>query len=62
MSIERCHRPALADGSASGHHVLAYDFVFNACINGQQLKCLTVVDEWTRECLAINVTGRTRSR
>ncbi len=36
----------------------AYDFVFDACANGQQLKCLTVIDEYTRECLAIDVLGR----
>jgi putative transposase len=39
----------------------AYDFVFDACANGQQLKCLTVVDEYTRECLAIDVAGSIRS-
>ena len=42
-------------------HVWAYDFVFDACANGQQLECLTVVDEWTRECLAIDVAGSIRS-
>jgi putative transposase len=42
--------------------VWAYDFVFDACANGQQLKCLTVVDEFTRECLAIDVAGSIRSR
>jgi putative transposase len=35
--------------------------VFDACANGQQLKCLTVVDEYTRECLAIDVAGGIRS-
>ena len=43
------------------HHVWAYDFVFDRCANGQVLKCLTVVDEFTRECLAIDVGGRIRS-
>ncbi len=43
------------------NHVWAYDFVFDACANGQHLKCLTVVDEWTRECLAIDVAGSIRS-
>lgn len=28
---------------------------------GQQLKCLTVIDEYTRECLAIDVAGSLRS-
>ena len=31
------------------------------CANGQQLKCLTVTDEWTKEGLAIEVDGRIRS-
>ena len=43
------------------NHVWAYDFVYDACANGQQLKCLTVVDEHTRESLAIDVAGSIRS-
>src|SRR5688572_5078411 len=43
------------------NHVWAYDFVFDTCANGQQLKCLTIVDEWTRESLAIDVAGSIRS-
>jgi putative transposase len=42
-------------------HVWAYDFLFDACANGQRLKCLTIVDEWTRECLAVDVAGSIRS-
>lgn len=42
--------------------IWAYDFVFDACANGQKLKCLVVIDEWTRECLAIEVGGRLSSR
>ena len=41
--------------------VWAYDFVFDSCANGQQLKCLTVIDEFARECLAIDVAGSIRS-
>lgn len=41
--------------------VWCYDFVYDACANGQKLKCLTVVDEYTRECLAIDVNGSIRS-
>ena len=51
----RVHSPTAAN------QVWAYDFVFDACANGQQLKCLTVVDEYTRECLAIDVAGSIRS-
>jgi putative transposase len=38
--------------------VWSYDFVHDMCANGQKIKCLTVVDEYTRECLAIEVSGR----
>ena len=51
-------RPVPATGAGQ---VWAYDFVFDACVNGQQLKCLTVIDEYTRECLAIDVAGSIRS-
>ncbi len=51
-------RPLPATGA---NHVWAYDFVFDACANGQQLKCLTVIDEFTRECLALDVAGSIRS-
>jgi putative transposase len=40
----------------------AYDFVFDACANGHSLKCLTIIDEFTRECLAIDVAGSIRSQ
>lgn len=46
---------------ATANSVWSYDFVFDACANGQQLKCLTVVDEYTRESLAIDVAGTIRS-
>ena len=40
------------------NEVWAYDFIHDRCANGQKLKLLTVVDEWTRECLAIQVDGQ----
>jgi putative transposase len=43
------------------NHVWAYDFMHDRCANGQKLKLLTVVDEWTRECLAIEVDARVTS-
>ena len=51
-------RPVPAFGP---NHVWAYDFVFDASASGQQIKCLTVIDEFTRECLAIDVAGSIRS-
>jgi putative transposase len=55
-----CSRPRPVPATAE-NRVWAYDFVFDACANGQQLKCLTVIDEYTRECLAIDVSGSIRS-
>lgn len=46
---------------AKANSVWSYDFVFDACANGQKIKCLTVVDEYTRESLAIDVAGSIRS-
>ena len=43
------------------NQVWSYDFMFDRCANGQQLKCLTVTDEFTKEGLAIDVDGRIRS-
>lgn len=51
-------RPVPATGV---NQVWAYDFVFDTCANGHALKCLTVIDEWTRESLAIDVAGGIRS-
>jgi putative transposase len=55
-SRPRPHAPAEMNS------VWSYDFVFDACANGQQLKCLTVVDEFTRESLAIDVSNSMRSK
>jgi len=53
-------RPRPTPPRAAGH-VSAYDFVHDACADGRKLKCLTVVDEFTREALAIDVAGSIRS-
>lgn len=36
-------------------HVWAYDFVYDQSEDGRQLKCLTVIDEFTRQGLTIRV-------
>jgi transposase InsO family protein len=36
-------------------HVWAWDFVFDRTTNGSPLKWLSIVDEYTRECLALKV-------
>lgn len=44
------------------NHVWTYDFVHDACANGQRLKILTLTDEFTRESLAIEVAPRMRAQ
>jgi transposase InsO family protein len=44
------------------NHVWAYDFVFDRTHDGRALRLLTIVDEYTRECLAIKVARRLNSR
>jgi putative transposase len=39
------------------NHVWTYDFVLDACLRGTPLKVLTVMDEFTREGLAIEVAS-----
>ena len=40
------------------NHVWSYDFVADRTSNGRPLRMLTVMDEYTRECLAIDVGRR----
>ena len=43
------------------NHVWSYDFVHDRTHNGRPLKILTVIDEYTRECLSLRVERRMRS-
>lgn len=47
-------RPLAATGP---NRLWAYDFMFDGSANREQLKCLTVIYEFTWECLAIDVAG-----
>jgi putative transposase len=40
------------------NHVWCWDFVFDHTTSGSQLKWLSIVDEYTRECLALKVARR----
>ena len=44
------------------NHVWAYDFVFDRTRQGRPLKLLNVVDEFTRQCLAIEVARKQSAR
>ena len=41
--------------AAFPNEVLSMDFVFDQLANGRRIKCLTVVDDFTRECVDIAV-------
>ena len=43
------------------NHVWAYDFVMARTHDGRTFRMLTIIDEWTRECLAIDVARHLRS-
>ncbi len=57
----------LADGSCvrrraeRPNHVWSYDFVFDRTHDGRPIRMLVIVDEYTRECLAIDVARALRS-
>jgi putative transposase len=40
------------------NHVWTYDFLYDQTADGRRLKLLPVVDEFTRECLTLEVTRR----
>jgi len=44
------------------NQVWAWDFIFDRTSNGTSLKWLSVVDEFTRECLCLKVSRRMTSR
>ena len=48
--------------SEHGNHVWAYDFIFDRTREGRPLKLLTVVDEFTRQYLAIDDARKQSSR
>lgn len=58
----------LADGSCVRKrpeyrdHVWSYDFVWDQTHDGRRIRLLTVIDEFTRECLAIEVQRRLSSQ
>lgn len=43
------------------NHVWSYDFVSDRLANGKKIRMLTVIDEFTRKCLAIRVAYRLSS-
>jgi putative transposase len=52
---------ALLHAEGWRNHVWAYDFVQGRAHDGRAFRMLTVIDEYTRECLAIEVDRHIRS-
>jgi len=48
--------------AAHPNHVWAYDFMQDACLCGRKLRLLTVVDEFTRQCVTIELEYRFPAR
>ena len=44
------------------NHVWSWDFVFDRTDDGRPIKLMVVIDEYTRECLAIYVARRIRAK
>jgi len=44
------------------NHVWSYDFVIDRTHNGKAIRMLTIIDEYTRECLAIEVNRKLNSQ
>jgi len=44
------------------NHVWTVDFIHDSCLSGTKLKVLSVEDEFTRECLALEVATRINAR
>jgi putative transposase len=71
LKVPRKHRPRgrlwLNDGScirlrpAHRNHVWSYDFVEAQTHDGRRIRLMTLIDEYTRECLAIRVARRINS-
>jgi transposase InsO family protein len=49
-------------GAVRPNAVWSYDFLYDQLVDGRVLKLLCVVDEYTRECLAIEVAASLRSQ
>jgi putative transposase len=71
LKVPRKHRPRgrlwLNDGSCirlrpeRRNHVWSFDFVESRTHDGRSLRIMTLIDEYTRECLALKVARRINS-
>ncbi|KWH25748.1 integrase [Burkholderia cepacia] len=57
-----CGNDIRVPGATQPNSVWSYDFVHDQLVDGRALKMLCVIDEYTRECLAIEVGASLRSQ
>ena len=55
------HSTGLPTQALHRHHVWTWDFIFDRTDKGSTLKMLTMLDEYTRQCVAIRVERQIRS-
>ena len=55
------HSTGLPTQALHRHHVWTWDFIFDRTDKGSTLKMLTILDEYTRQCVAIRVERQIRS-
>ena len=48
-------QPGIMPKASAANQIWTYDFVFDEAVSGRKLKMLTLIDEYTRECLAVEV-------
>ena len=58
----RCGSDVRLPGAIRPNALWCYDFVHDQLVDGRSLKLLCVLDEYTRECLAIEVGASLRSQ
>ena len=58
----RCGNDIRLPGATQPNSVWSYDFVHDQLVDGRALKMFCVIDEYTRECLAIEVGASLRSQ
>jgi len=67
MQVSNQVRPHTNDGSCVRqkaeypNHLWSYDFAFDRTHDGRPLRILAIIDEYTRECLALDVARRMTS-
>ena len=52
-----CHRPR----TERPNHLWIWDSIFDRTTSSLTLKCFTILDEYTRRCITLDISGRVRS-